>query len=254
MFYKDELGRYLGCNRAFEQFIGSTRQQLHGKSVYELSPKDLADRYFAADKALFDNPGVQTYEAFVQSANGERRNVMFNKATFNKSDGSLGGLVGIIVDITERKNAEEALWNEANFDQLTKLPNRRLFLDRLQQEIKKAKRSAKTIALMFIDLDRFKEVNDTLGHETGDQLLVEAASRITSCVHMTDTVARLGGDEFTVILTDIDDPAHVEHVANCHHQQPEATVSTRCGSCLRFGQYRDYLLSQGCSEYRNIID
>ncbi len=214
IFYKDELGRYLGCNRAFEQFVGSPRHDLIGKSVYELSPKDLADRYYAADKSLFDNPGVQNYESVVKSANGERRDVMFNKATFNKSNGSLGGLVGIILDITERKNAEEALWNEANYDHLTKLPNRRLFLDRLKQELMKADRSNKTVVLMFIDLDRFKEVNDTLGHEIGDQLLLEAASRITSCVRMSDTVARLGGDEFTIILPDISNPDHVEQVAN----------------------------------------
>jgi PAS domain S-box-containing protein len=109
LFYKDDQGRYLGCNHAFEQYIGSSRQELVGKSVYELSPKELADRYHAADKALFDKPGVQTYEAKVQSADGEHKDVLFYKATFNKSDGSLGGLVGVILDITERKRAEESM-------------------------------------------------------------------------------------------------------------------------------------------------
>jgi diguanylate cyclase (GGDEF)-like protein/PAS domain S-box-containing protein len=212
VFYKDEEGRYLGCNRSFERYLGSTREQLLGKSVYDLSPKDLADRYFAADKFLLDNPGVQSYEAVVQTADQGRRDVVFYKATFNRSDGKVGGLVGVILDITERKRGEEAVWREANFDALTHLPNRRLFLDRLQQEMKKAHRSGKAMALIFIDLDRFKEVNDTLGHETGDQLLVEAAQRIVGCVRGSDTVARLGGDEFTVILPEIDD--HVEQVAN----------------------------------------
>lgn len=213
LFYKDEQGRYLGCNRAFEQYIGKSREEMLGKSVYELSPRELAERYHAADQALFDNPGVQTYETSVQSADGERKDVVFYKATFDKSDGSLGGLVGVILDITERKRSEAAIWREANYDALTGLPNRRLFLDRLQQEMKKSHRSGKAMALLFLDLDRFKEVNDTLGHETGDLLLAEAGRRITACVRESDTVARLGGDEFTVILPDIDDALHVEHLA-----------------------------------------
>ena len=109
LFYKDDQGRYLGCNHAFERYVGRPRQELVGKSVYEISPKELADRYYAADKELFDNPGVQTYEAKVKSTDGEQKEVMFYKATFNKSDGSLGGLVGVILDITERKRAEENL-------------------------------------------------------------------------------------------------------------------------------------------------
>ena len=213
LFYKDEQGRYLGCNRAFEEFIGKSRDEMVGKSVYELSPPELAERYHAADQVLFDNPGVQTYEAAVQSANGERRDVLFYKATFDKSDGSLGGLVGVILDITERKRSEAAIWREANYDALTGLPNRRLFLDRLQQEIRKAQRTQGSLGLLFLDLDRFKEVNDTLGHETGDQLLAEAARRISGCVRESDTVARLGGDEFTVILPGIDDALHIEHLA-----------------------------------------
>jgi diguanylate cyclase (GGDEF)-like protein/PAS domain S-box-containing protein len=222
IFYKDEHGRYLGCNGAFEKYLGKTRQELLGKSVYDLSPKDLADRYHAADKALFDNPGVQTYEANVQAADGERKDVVFYKATFNKSDGSLGGLVGVILDITERKRSEEAIWREANYDALTQLPNRRLFIDRLQHEVIKTQRSGKLLALMFIDLDRFKEVNDTLGHETGDLLLAEAARRIIGCVRRSDTVARLGGDEFTVILPDIVDPPHLENTANAILQALQA--------------------------------
>lgn len=109
VFYKDRHGRYLGCNKAFEQYIGRTRGEIAGKSVYEISPKELADRYYAADKALFDNPGVQTYEAKVQSVDGELKDVLFNKALFNKSDGSCGGLVGVITDITERKRMENEL-------------------------------------------------------------------------------------------------------------------------------------------------
>jgi diguanylate cyclase (GGDEF)-like protein/PAS domain S-box-containing protein len=328
LFYKDEHGLYMGCNQAFEQFIGTTRQQLIGKSVYELSPKELADRYYAADKALFDHPGVQTYEAKVKSANGEHRDVMFFKATFNKSNGMLGGLVGVILDITERKKSEAelriaatafeshegmlitdadnmiirvnqaftnitgylaeevigknpkmlsagyhdtnfyaAMWKSLNstgtwegemwnrrksgedyplhliisavkdsngcvtnyvashaditqrksaeneiknlafYDPLTKLPNRRLLLDRLQHALASSARSSRTGALLFIDLDNFKVLNDTLGHDLGDVLLKQVAQRLNSCVREGDTVARLGGDEFVVILEDLSEHA-----------------------------------------------
>jgi PAS domain S-box-containing protein len=109
IFYKDEHARYLGANRAFEQFIGLTPTQLIGKSVYDIAPKDLADVYHAADKALFDNPGAQIYEASVKNADGHRREVVFHKGTFTKADGSLGGLVGAILDVSERKRVEQAL-------------------------------------------------------------------------------------------------------------------------------------------------
>ena len=112
-------------------------------------------------------------------------------------------MIGTHTDITERKSAEALVRQQAYFDTLTGLPNRRMLRDRLEQEVKKCKRAAQQLAILFIDLDHFKEVNDTLGHDRGDQLLIEAARRITACVRETDTVARMGGDEFAVILTDI---------------------------------------------------
>lgn len=115
-------------------------------------------------------------------------------------------------DITERKNTEKSILHHANFDSLTKLPNRSLFRDRLEQEVKKSHRSGWPMALMLIDLDRFKEVNDTLGHDKGDLLLIEAARRISECVRETDTVARLGGDEFTIILSELDDTKNVDYI------------------------------------------
>jgi PAS domain S-box-containing protein len=109
IFYKDIQGNYLGCNTAFQEFLGWDKLEIIGKSVYALSPKDLADVYHEADTALFRQPGVQVYEAFTQSRDGSRRTVVFNKATFENADGTLGGLVGTIYDITERKKAEAAL-------------------------------------------------------------------------------------------------------------------------------------------------
>ena len=128
-------------------------------------------------------------------------------------DGSVHRHVAIFSDITEKKHAEDLMWRQANYDTVTNLPNRRLFLDRLDQELKKCRRSTLFLALLFIDLDHFKEINDTHGHDVGDQLLIEAARRLNSCVRSSDTVARLGGDEFTVILAELTETGKVEIVA-----------------------------------------
>ncbi|MCM2339857.1 EAL domain-containing protein [Rhodoferax sp.] len=121
-------------------------------------------------------------------------------------------MLGTHADITERKTADALVWQQAHFDALTGLPNRRLMRERLIQEIKKCRRSGHKLALLFIDLDHFKEVNDTLGHDRGDELLVEAAQRIQRCLRETDTVARMGGDEFTVIITGMADEANLQSI------------------------------------------
>jgi diguanylate cyclase (GGDEF)-like protein/PAS domain S-box-containing protein len=122
-------------------------------------------------------------------------------------------VIGTYLDISERRQAEETIQHQANFDLLTQLPNRRLFLDRLEQEIIKSRRAGTPLALLLVDLDQFKEVNDTLGHDVGDRLLQEAAQRIRGCLRDVDTVARLGGDEFTVILGELSGRTHVEDIA-----------------------------------------
>ena len=122
-------------------------------------------------------------------------------------------MIGIHADISDRKRSEEQVFQLAHYDSLTGLPNRVLFMDRLHQDISKAQRNKHSVTLIFLDLDRFKEVNDALGHDIGDQLLKETAQRLKGCVRASDTVARLGGDEFTIILNNLSDSASLEQVA-----------------------------------------
>jgi two-component system NtrC family sensor kinase len=119
----------------------------------------------------------------------------------------------ILRDITDRKELQEKIWHQANFDSLTGIPNRLLFQDRLQQNLDRAERERFRVALLFIDLDHFKEINDTLGHDAGDELLRQTASRLCGLLRKTDTVARMGGDEFTVIMPRVVEPPHVSAVA-----------------------------------------
>ncbi|MBE0472198.1 MAG: EAL domain-containing protein [Methyloprofundus sp.] len=120
------------------------------------------------------------------------------------ADGNPLRMVGGLYEVTERKRAEEAIENLAFYDPLTQLPNRRLLQDRIQQEMAVTERSKQVCALMFIDLDDFKTLNDTLGHYTGDELLRQVAVRLRECVRECDTVARIGGDEFVLMLPDLD--------------------------------------------------
>ena len=121
-------------------------------------------------------------------------------------------MIGTHTDITEWNKSEALIWQQANYDPLTGLPNRRMLRDRLEQDIRKCKHDGLQLAILFIDLDHFKEVNDTLGHDSGDLLLIEAADRIRHCVRDSDTVARMGGDEFTVVLSELSGAERLERI------------------------------------------
>ena len=155
---------------------------------------------------------VDGFEAWMRCGYGEKFMLcQISGRQFNL--GSEAMLILALEDVTERKFSEAVIWNQANFDRLSGLPNRHMFQDRLEQAIMKATRAGTRLGLMFLDLDRFKEVNDTLGHEMGDDLLKQAASRLRGCVRQSDTVARMGGDEFTIILDEIGDTTDVTRIA-----------------------------------------
>ena len=147
----------------------------------------------------------------------------FHVVVQRDAQGEPAYLIGQIADITEMKSSQSRMERMAFYDTLTNLANRRLFYDRLGQAVDHAQRSRHLSALLYLDLDQFKRVNDTLGHEVGDVLLQEVSTRLTSCVRQEDTVARLGGDEFTVLLFDIKTPSDASLVA-------DKILSTPCGN------------------------
>lgn len=186
-----------------------------GLEIYEMSRKMIIGKTYLNLKFTFSKELHQWLKKVIRTekivigevvhpTKAERKRVFeYILAPVLNKEHQVEAIVGISRDITERKASEELSWQKANYDALTGLPNRRLFQDRLEQDIKHSRRSELPIVLMFIDLDHFKEVNDEYGHNAGDDLLQQVSKRINSCIRKTDTVARLGGDEFTVILTDI---------------------------------------------------
>ncbi len=330
IFYKDTEAVYLGCNRAFEAYIGLTREKLTGKSVYDIASRELAAIYEETDRQLLREGGIQTYESSVVNGLGERREVIFYKATFLDANGRLAGLVGtifditdrklmeqgeqesrerfrllfdntavgiatvtvegaflqvnpafcrflgyaeaellqlrvvdvthleyrgearhwyneiktgsrrqfsyekiylckdgasvwahvavnilvdagsnptccvaLIQDITERKRAEQEIQQLANHDLLTGLPNRTHLKEHLTQAVAQANRDGRNVGVLSLDLDRFKRINDTMGHAAGDLFLKSVTARLQDCTRRGDTVARLGGDEFVVVLPEV---------------------------------------------------
>ncbi len=212
MMVMDAEGIILTTNPAFTQITGYSAEEVKGHLSNTLDPHLRHSPMFQTMWQEIDSTGKWQGEKWNNRKNGEAYLEWMSINTIRQSDGSAYRYVLLFSDITQKKRSEELIWQQANFDPLTSLPNRRMFRDRIDQEIKKSRRDGLLLAILFIDLDRFKEVNDTLGHEMGDKLLVEAAERIRSCVRESDTVARLGGDEFTIILNDLEDHGSVERI------------------------------------------
>jgi diguanylate cyclase (GGDEF)-like protein/PAS domain S-box-containing protein len=202
----------ISINSAFSQVTGYTSDEMVGKNP---------DILYAA---LNDGALLQEMQLTLETTGhweGELTAQRKNKTVYSEwrkinaiyhEDGSIHRWVTLFSDITLKKRSDELIWEQANFDSLTTLPNRHMFRNRLEQEIKKAERNKSSLALILLDLDHFKEVNDTHGHNIGDLLLKEAAWRLNNCVRGIDMVARLGGDEFTVILSGLDSTININRI------------------------------------------
>jgi diguanylate cyclase (GGDEF)-like protein/PAS domain S-box-containing protein len=202
----DQNNFFITANPAFTETTGYSLEEIKGFTPKILSSGMQSKEFYAKMWNDLNSLGHWDGELWNKRKNGEIYAEWLSIKVLYNEDGSIRMYLGIFSDITEKKQADETIWKQANYDLLTSLPNRRLFSDRLEHEIKIAHRTNKSLALLFIDLDYFKQVNDTLGHEMGDILLVKVSERINESIRESDTVARMGGDEFTAILPQINSP------------------------------------------------
>lgn len=202
----------ISVNPAFTDVTGYTPDEIVGKSpdILYIHPQD--ESFFPEMQATLKSTGRWKGELTCRRKNGEIYIEWRRMNAIRSENGSIHRWVTLFSDITQKKKSDESIWEQTNFDSLTRLPNRHMFHSRLEQEIKKANRSRLSIALILLDLDHFKEINDTYGHSVGDLLLKEAARRLSSCVREVDTVARLGGDEFAVILGELNNTISVSRI------------------------------------------
>lgn len=212
IYVLDLDGRFIYANKATADLFALEPEAIIGKSTFDLGFSFASDfqrnlERVNADQCTFRGKFTHTFA----SGQGERFEYLL--APVLDTEHRTEATVCISRDITEQALAEEKIRHNAHHDLLTGLPNRRLFLDRLEQAIKRAKRSGQPVSVLFMDLDGFKDVNDSFGHEAGDTLLSEVAKRLVSCMREEDTVARLGGDEFTAIITGARRRKDVELVA-----------------------------------------
>lgn len=203
IFVTDADSVILRVNRAFTNLVGYSAEEIVGNRPGMFKSGRHDERFFAEMWRSIHETGSWQGEIWARRKNGEIFPGWLSMTAVTDDFGRVCNYVGTQTDITERKQADDVIKNLAFYDHLTQLPNRRLLLDRLQQLVASLSRNDRHGALMFIDLDNFKTLNDTLGHDIGDLMLQQVATRLSSCVREDDTVARLGGDEFVVMLANL---------------------------------------------------
>ncbi len=223
--------------------LGLSKQAMEGRTVWEtFAPQTCGQIETAYRAALAGVSTVLEVRFPAETYLRENKEHLYRVHTLPARDERDGILIGMAVvhDITEQRRAEEAIRWQAHHDALTGLPNRALLYDRLNQVLAMSQRSGESAALLFLDLDDFKHVNDTLGHDAGDRLLQIVAARLTGCLRVEDTVARLGGDEFVVLLPSLHAAGDAAQIAQkilaeiakpfvIDHHEMEVTASVGIG-------------------------
>lgn len=221
----DDLS-FVMLNKAGEELLGYSREQLMGKNDYDFFPREQADNFTRRDREVLERGFEEVTEDVINTCHQGQRILNTKKIALRDETGEARYLLGLSVDITERKEAEKRTFRLAYFDSLTGLPNRQSFLERLDREVKGAEIKGNKLAILFMDLDGFKGINDTMGHNSGDLILQWAADRLRKSIRPYDLVsrmeadqvevelARLGGDEFTALIPNIvhsEDALRVAH-------------------------------------------
>jgi diguanylate cyclase (GGDEF)-like protein/PAS domain S-box-containing protein len=205
--------RFVSANRAFTRMTGYEQAAIAGQSAALLNCGKHPPEYYRAMRDAFTRDGHWSGELWQRRRDGEEFLCWLEISVVHDAVGERTHYVGVMSDITDRKRAEQELRYLANYDTMTGLPNRALLSERLGQAILRGRHSGHRVAVLFLDLDRFKHVNDSMGHATGDRMLRAAGARLRACIASNDTVGRLGGDEFTVVLENLAEAREAESVA-----------------------------------------
>lgn len=242
MVITDAASIILQVNQAFTESTGYSKEEAVGQRVGMLKSGRHDETFYAEMWASIERDGTWQGEIWDRRKNGEIYPKWLIISVVKGDNGEVTHYVGTHIDITERKAAEEQIKQLAFYDPLTQLPNRRLLQERLKHSIDVERRDGKQLALLMLDLDRFKAVNDSLGHLAGDELLQQVATRITARLRDVDMVARLGGDEFVILLEDIAHPEDAARVAEeiiaelsrlfCLAQNEEVQIGASIGISL----------------------
>ncbi len=214
MTLADQSGRIIRCNEALAHMLGRSAADVTTRTIRDIThPDDWADNDDKIHRLFAGELRGYRLEKRYLHADGHTIWVSVSASSVRDANGLTRYMIGQIEDITERKAIGERLVHQAIHDPLTGLPNRLLFMDRLRDLMGRGNRRRHRIAVLFVDLDHFKVINDSLGHEAGDQLLLAVGHRLRRMLRPTDTVARFGGDEFTILCPDVDDPEAVTSLA-----------------------------------------
>jgi diguanylate cyclase (GGDEF)-like protein/PAS domain S-box-containing protein len=215
VFWRDVNGVYLGANRRLLEEAGLERvEQLRGLTDRDMPWREFAQRYRDEDRQVIESgEPLLNVQQSIQRPDGTVIWHEVSKVPLRDGEGRVVGLLGVARDITDSKRMEAELVHRANHDNLTGLPNRAYFHSELQQAIKRAQRAGGELALMYFDIDRFKHINDTFGHDAGDLVIRTFAARVRSVLRESDFVARLGGDEFVLIVEGLASAAEAAGVA-----------------------------------------
>ncbi|WP_114638717.1 diguanylate cyclase [Polynucleobacter necessarius] len=212
VFITNPKNEFLLVNDVFTGITGYSKNKITDLNLQSLLVKEEGASAYSDLLPALDSVGHWEGQVWIKCSDGT--NYLGFLSLFSALDdrGNVRQRVGLISRVTDQKKYREIITRQANYDALTGLPNRRLFLDRVDESIKRADRSKNNFALLFVDLDHFKDINDTSGHDVGDEILRRVSERFKAEVRESDTVARIGGDEFTIILNDLEHPKNLDKV------------------------------------------
>lgn len=202
----------ISINKALKTITGFSAEEVVGKPTSIVTSIRHSAKFFQKIWLSVKKSGHWQGEVWNRHKYGREYPAWLTITSVPNKNGSICYYLINFSNITDKKKSDEIMWRQANYDSLTGLPNRNMFYDRLSHDIRNVSRAGTLLAVLFIDLDRFKEVNDSFGHSIGDALLIKAAKRLNGCVRETDTVARLGGDEFTIILNGLTEQSCAERI------------------------------------------